>query len=233
MDVSIIIPAYNEEKRILNTLEKYSTFFKTIKKNFEIIVVVDGTDKTDEVVKKFSRKNKNIRLIKFEERQGKGGAVIQGMKVSKGKIIGFTDADNATSAEQFWKVSKSLEQGYGCVVGSRKVKGSVLIRKRPFKDSFGSWGWRILVNLLFNLGVKDIQNGLKVFQKDVVDAIVPKMTITGLAFDVEMLWRVKKAGYKIKEVPIVWDNKMEGSISNVTNWPIMLKDILRIRFSKD
>ena len=228
MKLSIIIPAYNEEKRIQSTLFDYYNYFKRIyKDDFEIIVVCDGCkDRTPEIVKDFGKKN--VKLLEFPNRLGKGGGVIEGFKVAKGSIIGFTDADGSTSAEEFEKILNYIGK-YDCAIGSRATKGSKLLVKQTIIRRFLGWIFRNYVNLLFNLGIKDTQCGAKVFKKE-VKSIINHMKIKGFAFDVELLYRLKNNGFSIIEVPIKWRNCEESKVRFKHVFD-MFWTLLKFRFS--
>src|SRR3989344_661968 len=124
---SIVIPAYNEEKRITKTLDEYISYFNKKGINYEIIVVCDGcTDKTTDIVKKMGGKNKKIKLFECEKRLGKGGGVYYGFSMCNGDTIGFTDADNAVGPQEYEKLIKNLENT-DCVIASRRKKDSLTI----------------------------------------------------------------------------------------------------------
>ena len=227
---SIVIPAYNEEKNILNTLETYYRFFKKTAKKFEIIVVCDGCyDQTPNIVKEFKKDKPEIKLLLFNKRLGKGGGIIEGFKFAKGDIVGFTDADSSTSAEEFGKIIKELDY-YDCAIGSRGLKESKFLKEQPIKRRVLGWFFRQYVNCLFGLGIKDTQCGAKIFKKSAIKDILSDMKITGFAFDVEILYRFKKMGYKIKEVGIKWTNQIDSKVKFRHIFE-MFWSLLKLRFS--
>ena len=214
MKLSIIIPAHNEEKRIAGTLQDYGAFFKKrYKKDCEIIIVLNGCkDNTLKVVKKFEKKFPKIRHFDFEQ-SGKGFALIQGFKCAKGDLIGFSDADDATSAEEFFKLIKNIE-GFDGVIASRWMKGSVVSPKQPLIRIIAGRSFNFLNRILFGLTFKDTQCGAKIFRKDAIRKILPKLGVTEWAFDIDLLYHMNKMGFKIKEVPIKWCDA-KGSKLNV------------------
>lgn len=226
MQFSLIIPAYNEERRIGKTLGAYDKFLEKKFRDFEILVVFDGNDKTDEVVKRLSAKMKKIKLLKFRRRLGKGGGVIEGIKAAKGEIIGYTDADNSVPPDEYWKLVSALP-GHSCVAASRYSKGALQVKSQSFANRFASRAWNLIVNLLFGLGMKDTQCGAKVFTKD-VKKVVHKMKSTDFSFDVELLWRMKKFG-KIKEQSVKWTHVEEDSKTRLSNSAGMLLSVLKVR----
>lgn len=227
MKLSIVIPAYNEQDRIGPILEEYAEFFAKIYGScLEIIVVVDGTDGTKDVVRRISRKfPKKIRCMYSREKQGKGGAIIRGFKACTGDIIGFADADESVTAEEYYRIIRELGD---CAIASRKINDSKILKKQPLTRRFASSCFNILVNALFNLNLKDTQCGAKVFRKEVLYAVLPELQCKGFEFDVELLFRIKEKGFKIKEIPIKWKHE-EGSSFEMIYAPSMLINLLKLK----
>ena len=229
---SLVIPAYNEEKRIRKVLETYTKSLEGL--NYEIIVVCNGCrDRTEDIVRDFVQKNhlKNLRVLVFKEKLGKGGAVIQGFKVAKGKFMGFVDADLSTSPQEFLKLVRILEkEKLDGVIGSRKIKGAKILIPQPFFRRFASKCFNIIVRALFGLPFKDTQCGAKVFNAEAIKSILTELKLKGFEFDVEILWRLKKRGFRVKEVPIVWKHE-KGSSFSLKNSPKMLINLIRLRFN--
>jgi len=215
---SIIVPAYNEERRIHAALEKLS---HELSVNYEIIVIAEGNDRTAEIASSF----KNVTVLTFPKRLGKGGAIIEGVKVSKNPIIIFCDVDYGTQDVSISDLVKDLKDvNVGCRYSSIKIEGS-------FRRKLLSRLFNILVNLLFNLGLKDTQCGFKAFRRDVLLSVINQVKIRGFAFDVELLWRIKNKGYQIKEVPIKWDYTKETSVNIFKTSFEMLKDLIKLKFN--
>ncbi|MAG47627.1 glucosyl transferase [archaeon] len=230
--LSIVIPAYNEEKRIQETLDSYIDFFqKVYKKDFEIIIVLNGcTDNTLFIVKKYAKKHDFIIYRDFKEAIKKGGAVIEGFKIAKGDYIGFVDADNSTLPNDFNDLAiKMKESNFDVVVASRWLKDSIVETKQPLLKRIGSRGFNLLVNLLFNLHIKDSQCGAKIFKRNVVKEIIPEIGIANWAFDVNLLFSAKRKGYNIIEIPTKW-NAAEASHFNLFKAiPEMFLGLIRLR----
>lgn len=209
MKLSIIIPAYNEEKRIERTLRTYSQFFEN-KKNIEteLLVVLNGcVDGTHTIVERISHELGSVIRILDLEAAGKGLAIKAGFAdaLKRGcELIGFVDADMATKPEYFFDLIMALENNEG-VIGSRYMPGAQVYPPRPW---IKRWGSRIiyesLVRLLFGLPYHDMQCGAKVFKRHSLAHITPLLTVRQWAFDVELLYLYKKYGYQIKEHPTVW-----------------------------
>jgi glycosyltransferase involved in cell wall biosynthesis len=236
MKLSIVIPAYNEEKRIGPVLRDYYEFFRKTIPNFEIIAVIEGNDGTLNLVKEFAKKNKKIKFIYSRERLGKGRAVLKGFKEADGDIIGFTDADGSVNADSFYKLIKELEN-YDYVIGSRKLPDSKIIKNRPLIQRFGSFGFNLLSRIILGLSFKDTQCGAKVFKNIPAKYLIEKVKSTDWAFDAELLYLLKKARFKIREVPVDWDYK-RGGCFNFNNFfwklvPNMFTTLIKIRFAKN
>lgn len=205
--LSVIIPTYNEEKRIPQTLLAIDKYLSVQKYPCEILVVESGsTDETASVVNNLTRLIKNLRLINLPENRGKGWAVTQGMLAANGKYRLFTDADNSTSIEHFSKMQPFLEQGYDVVIGSRALRESVIaVPQSLFKRLLGKAG-NLFIQLVAVWGIWDTQCGFKVFEEKAANDIFSRLTIPGWGFDVETLAIARLRGYKIKEMPVRWVN---------------------------
>ena len=229
MFLSVIIPAYNEEKRIAKTLLAVDEYLKKQSYQYEILVVNDGSkDKTAEVVNDLSLQITNLKLVDNKENHGKGFVVRHGMLAAEGDIRLFMDADNSTSIDQVAKFLPYFSQGYDVVVGSRRAIGSVNIVKQSGIREFLGKMFRLVVLFVVPLGVEDSQAGFKAFSKKAVETVFPKQTIFRWAFDVEILAIAKKFGFKIKEVPIAWSNDPESHVK-LGGMVKMLFEVLTVR----
>lgn len=233
MYLSIIIPAYNEERRIGKTLKEIDKYLSKQSYDYEILVVSDGSkDKTSEVVKNLASSIKNLKLIDNKENYGKGYVTRQGMLEAKGDYRIFTDADNSTSIDQVEKMLPYFKQGYDVVIGSRDIKGAVLDPPQPFlrKMILGK-GFRLLTQITCGTWhILDSQCGFKCLTKKAVEDILPKCKIDRWAFDPEILVVSKKMGYKIKEVPVVWKNDLESKVKFKSIIKMAI-DLFRIRLN--
>jgi len=230
--LSVIIPAYNEERRLPKTLADVSSYLKSQSYLSEIIVVNGGsTDKTAEVVKDLESKIGNLKLIDLKVSPGKGYAVRQGILAAKGKYRVFTDADNSTSINQVEKMWPEFEKGYDIVIGSRDIKGAVLDPPQPSFRIFVGDIFRLLRQIICGLWeILDTQCGFKGFKKEAAEKILPKCRIDGFSFDPEVLLLAKKMGYKIKEIPIYWKNDLESKVKFMSMID-MLIELLKIRWN--
>jgi len=233
MYLSVIIPAYNEERRLPKTLKEIDKYLSKQTYEYEIIVVNDGSkDETAEVVRERVSVIKNLKLIDNKENNGKGYVVRQGMLSAKGEYRIFTDADNSTSFDQIEKMWPYFKKGYDIVFGSRDVKGAILdppqpwLRKVLLGEGF-KWFRKIVLNLW---RIEDTQCGFKCFTKKATEDIFPRCKISRFAFDPEILVIANKLRYKIKEIPIYWRNDPESKVK--FKWIInMAFDLFKIRWN--
>ncbi len=231
MKLSVIIPAFNEEKRLPKTLEEIDKYLSKQNFEYEIIVVNDGSkDKTREVVREKMAKIKNLKLIDNKENQGKGAVVRQGMLEAKGEFRLFTDADNSTSIDQIEKMWPEFEKGFDIVIGSREIKGAILDPPQNLFRRFVGEGFKIFRKIVLGLWeIQDTQCGFKCFTKKAAEDIFPRCQINRFAFDPEILLIGKKLGYKIKEVPVYWRNDPESKVKFKAIFNMAL-DLLRIKW---
>ena len=231
--LSVIIPAYNEEKRLPKTLEEIDKYLSKQNYDYEILVVNDGSkDKTAEVVRCLTPGVKHLRLIDNKENYGKGYVVRQGMLEAKGEYRIFTDADNSTSIDQIEKMWPEFKQGYDIVIGSRDVKGAVLNPPQPWlRNVILGEGFKLIRKIIIGLWeIEDSQCGFKGFTDRAANEIFPRCKINRFAFDPEILVIAKKLGYKIKEIPVYWRNDLQSKVE-FKSMIKMLIDLFKIRLN--
>lgn len=221
---TIIIPAYNEESRIKSVVLSLSESMPGKK----ILVVCDGVDRTKAIVKDISVYKPNIRVLTFDERLGKGGAIVEGFKIAEGDRIGFVDADESVSPIDIEDMFNSLG-GRDGIIASRRMKASKILIEQPLKRRIASRIFNIFVRLFFGLPFKDTQCGAKVFKREAIYDILDELETKGFEIDVEILWRLKKKGYDVVEYPIAWKHS-DGSKFSLSQSKNMLISLLKIRF---
>ena len=211
MKLSIIMPAHNEEHRLPPVLAGFASFYtEHMGREADLLVVVNGSDDgTLAVAHKLARQYDNIRVIDEPRKVGKGGAVIRGIKQSSGEYIGFVDADGATSVEAFHTLYTQALGSDGAIA-SRWMKGSVVDLPQKLSRRISSRIFNMITRVLFSLNYSDTQCGAKVFRGTALAAILPSLGITRWAFDVDLLFHLRRNGYVVKEFPTVWDDA-EGS----------------------
>lgn len=228
--LSVVIPAFNEESRIGPTLIGMFGFLEDNFRNFEIVVVDDGsTDNTRSVVEDLSAELDNVRLISNPVNHGKGYAVGQGMLASRGDLVLFSDADMSTPVDELKKLMPFCREGFDIVIGSRGLAESdIRVRQSWYRERMGKM-FNLLVRLLAVRGITDTQCGFKLFRGEVAQTLFRKTMIKGFAFDVEVLFLAEKFGYEIKEVPIRWLNSPCSKVKLIGDSVRMFLELLRIR----
>ncbi len=233
--VSIIIPAMNEEKRIGGTLKGYCEYFSDLKKkgevDFEIVVVINNTtDKTEEIVKGYMEKFEEIKYIEYTQ-PGKALALVRGFDVAyegDKDLIGFTDADMATPPNAFYGLIRHIKD-YEGIIADRWDERSVVNPKQPLSRLVLSRGYNLIVRCLFLFNHRDTQCGAKLFKKEFLKKISPKLGSSDWNFDVDMLFYARREGARIKSIPTLWEDK-EGSTVNLKTTPIkMFLSSIRLR----
>lgn len=230
MKLSILVPAYNEETRIGKMLEAYLSFFTAHYGNdYELIVSVNGsTDGTEAVVKTMQPRHSQLRVIVDPRPIGKGGAIMAAGQVAQGDLIGFVDADGATPPGAFDDLVQHIGSA-GLIIASRWLSESTVSPRQPWKRRAASRIFNFLVRKLFNLHITDTQCGAKLMTAEAWRAIVPHIGLTNWAFDVDMLFKTRRARYPIQEIPTTWSD-VDGSKLKVGRTSLqMLLAICRLR----
>jgi len=226
--ISLVIPAHNEEKRILATLEK-TVAYLSARYPFEIIVVNDhSSDATRRLVEDFSGKNPVVRMLDNPGPRGKGVSVRHGVLASAGKYVLFSDADLSTPIEEFEKFLPELEKGAEVVIASRQVPGARIKGPQPLLRRLMGKIFRVIRRSIAVPEIRDTQCGFKCFERNAALRIFSGQQLTGFVFDVEILIIAKKCGYKIKEMPVTWTDSPESKLGLLD--PLrMLVELIKIR----
>ena len=228
----LLIPAYNEERRIEPVLRDYAQFFgKNYSGKFQLVVVLNGcTDNTLGVVRRVAAEFPAVlRALEFKEPIGKGGALIEGLKLASfGDLIGYVDADGATAPRAFLDLVRHIGDA-DCVVGSRWLPDSVIHQSQTGDRRFASRVFHTIVQLFFRLNIHDTQCGAKVMKREVVEKVHPFLRIADMAFDINLLVSLKRAGYRIREVPTEWTDQAGSKVTLFRSSLTMFLSVVRIR----
>ncbi|MDD5530419.1 MAG: glycosyltransferase family 2 protein [bacterium] len=226
---SIVIPAYNEEARIGNTLTLVAKYFHARNTKFEVIVVDDGSiDNTIKELENWRSLHKEIRIISNGTNKGKGFAVKQGVLQAKGDYILITDADLSTPIEEIEHLVYRLKNGYDIVIGSRGLKTSLIIEHENFLREIMGKIFNFIIRCVFSLKIHDTQCGFKCFKRECGVLLFKNLKINRFAFDVEILYLAKLMGYKIKEVGIDWTHSKDTKVRLFKDGSLMLFDVFKI-----
>lgn len=241
LDLSVVVPAFNEEKRLPPMLDEAIAYLSGSGLAWEIIVVDDGSkDGTaNMVVNKYCRAHgtDKVRVLKLSRNRGKGGAVRRGMMQARGKALLMADADGATRFSDVQKLLVELaglratHRGHGIVVGSRAHQQDEAVARRSFFRNILMWGFHLAVHLVGVKNVKDTQCGFKVFARESACLLFPYQHVERWAFDVELLLVAQSLGIPIKEVAVNWEEIDGSKLSPLHATIEMLRDMTRIRLA--
>jgi glycosyltransferase involved in cell wall biosynthesis len=227
----LLIPAYNEARRIEPVLRDYARYFKEhYQGKFQLIVVLNGCiDDTLGVVRSVGADYPAVTALEFPEAIGKGGALIEGLKLAPlADLIGYVDADGATPPHAFHELVTHIG-GVDCVIGSRWLPGAVLHVEQSGQRRFASRGFHLIVQFLFRMNLHDTQCGAKVMRREAVDKVHSSLRIADMAFDINLLYSLKHAGFKVLEVPTEWTDKIGTKVRLFRTSLTMFLSVVRIR----
>ena len=231
-EISVIIPAYNEEALILSTLDCLHSYLSARSQTFEVIVVDDGSqDKTFESVQQLQNKNEQLRLLRNPQNKGKGFSIQRGVLESRGKIIIFTDADLPYKLDAIDGFLRALENGCDLAIGSRVLPGSEVRgvpRLRYAAGQIFSW----MVQAVLFQGLPDTQCGFKSFKAQAAREIFRRLTIGGFGFDVEMLFIARKRKYSIQPVPVqMIEHRQRSRVRLMSDLLKMFANLFMVRWN--
>lgn len=228
--LSVVIPAYNEEIRIIPTIGAIASHVSDLGFPWELIIADDGSkDNTVKMVEDLGFVN--LRVLKAPQNGGKGSAVQRGMLAAQGKYVLFSDADNSTPIEEVGKfIAKLKEDGFDVAVGSRAVEGAEEANKSLFRHIL-SGGLRAIVRYGLQIRVRDTQCGFKMYTHDAAQKLHQAQTIMGFSFDLEVLYLAFKSGYKVTEIPVMWVDAPGSKVDTRKEVQRFLRDILFIKLN--
>jgi dolichyl-phosphate beta-glucosyltransferase len=232
--LSVVVPAYNEEARLGNSLKRMLAYFDAQGYAYEILVVSDGsTDGTAQIVEHLAACRPQVRLLTYMPNRGKGYAVRYGILRAQGERILFSDADLATPIEEVEKLSVQLDAGYPIAIGSRDVRGSELIRRESWIRELGGKTFNKLVQLLTVPGIHDTQCGFKMFTRNAAQTVFSRCVVDHFAFDVEVLYLAARVyGLSIAEVPVRWAHQEGSKVRFLRDGLRMVRTVIRIRLTR-
>ncbi len=227
---SVVVPCFNEERRILPTLERIVEFLSGRDRTWEVVVVDDGSvDRTCACVRERFADQPAVRTLRYESNHGKGFAVCEGVFASRGDLVLFSDADLSTPIEELAKLERHAAAGFDVVVGSRVAPGSRILTPQPARRRLSGLVFRSLVRALALTTVRDTQCGFKLLRRVAVEPILRRIETEGFAFDVELLARAERAGLRVAELPVEWSDSGGSRLRLVPDALHMAMDLLRVR----
>ncbi len=230
--LSVIIPVFNEERVVVDTIRRVDAYRRVKHQFWEILIVDDGSsDRTASLVRDFiaSEKLPDIRLISYAKNRGKGAAVRQGMLEARGEHMLLTDADLSSPIKEVDKLLSVIQQGSDIAIGSRAKKLWGSDTHQSFRRALSSRIFNFFVQFLVLPGIKDSQCGFKCFKKNAAQELFSVQKLEGFSFDVEILYLARKKGYKVTEVPVMWSQGKDSKVSVLRDSFRMLGDLFRIK----
>lgn len=232
--ISIFIPFYNEEKRLANSLEVVYSYLssKFPPDQFELLLVNDGSrDRSLEIARSFLEEHPGVRLVSHEPPNlGKGHAVRAGMLAAKGDWVCFLDTDLATPMEELEKFMPYFKD-YEVVIGTRRVKEAKIEIHQPLHRELMGKVFYYLTRLILGLKVTDVTCGFKCYSRLAAETIFPRQILNDWSYDAENLFLAQKFGFKIKDVPVTWQDKDQSRVRVIKDGLDALKGLLKIRLN--
>jgi dolichyl-phosphate beta-glucosyltransferase len=229
--LSIVIPCYNEEERLPRTIEQIERYLEGKDLAYELILVDDGsTDGTRLVMDAAAERNGSVRLEALPQNRGKGRALAEGVAAATGSEVLVTDADLSTPIEELDKLQAALDKGAGVAIASRALRASRVEVSQPIYRVLMGKAFNLLVQVVLLPGIWDTQCGFKLFRAEVAHDAFGRLTTDGFGYDPEVLYRAKKRGVKIAEVPVIWRNSAPTKVSPLKSSIDMFKHVVRVRF---
>ncbi len=228
MDLSVVIPAFNESLRLGPSLEKVVGYLGRQGLRYEVLVVDDGsTDSTGEVARSFA--SRGVRLLRQEVNRGKGAVVRIGVLASQGAEVLLVDADLSTPIEDLERLQPHLSEAE-VVLGSRAVAGSDILQHQPFYRELMGRTFNFIIQVLGVRGLRDTQCGFKLLDGAVARRLFAEVTIESYAYDVELVWLAQRRGYRVVEVGVRWADSPSSKVNPLTDSARMFWDVLALRW---
>lgn len=228
---SIVIPAYNEAKRLSAGLDGILAYVAEQGWEAEVVVVNDGSrDATGELASEYAAKHPRVRLLENPGNRGKGYSVRHGMLEAQGEFLLFTDADLSAPIAEAAKLFAALRAGAEIAIGSRWLESETQTLRQPLYRQFFGRAFNLLLRLLLGLRYKDTQCGFKAFTRRAAQVLFPLQRIERWAFDPELLYLARRRNLAVQEVPVEWAHDPRTTIRALRDGPRMFWDMLRIRW---
>ena len=230
-EMSVVIPAFNEERQIEKTVGAIVDYMRTRRGRYEIIVSDDGSiDATADIIEGLEPKALPVKLLRTERNRGKGDAVRRGIEASVGELVLVTDADLATPIEEMEALVERIRAGADIAIGSRGLRDSQLIVRQPRRRELLGRFFNLLVQLTMLPGIFDTQCGFKLFRGPVARRLFAHSVVDGFAFDVEVLGLAARAAYSIAEVPVRWYHMDHSKVSLGRDGLSMFLDMMKVAY---
>jgi dolichyl-phosphate beta-glucosyltransferase len=230
VQLSIVIPAYNEERRIRPSLERILAYLGAQSWPSEVLVVIDGSrDRTGDVVRAVPPGPVAVEVLDAAVNRGKGACVRRGMLAARGALRLFTDADLSTPIAELERLAQAIARGHDVAIGSRRMSESQVTVPQPWWRRLMGGAFIWCVQRLAVPGIHDTQCGFKLFTADAATRVFSRQRIEDFAFDVEVLWIAHRLGLRVAEVPVTWTDDPRSTVRPIADSLRMLSDLVRIR----
>ena len=230
MQLSIVIPAYNEANRIGDTLAKIYAYLDETSRSAEVLVVDDGSSDDTKSVALEVGGERGLEVLQYGGNRGKGYAVRYGLLRAKGERVLMSDADLSTPIRELEPLSAALDEGYHVAIGSRAIEGANVVVSQSGLRKYGGKVFNLAVRMILPLPFKDTQCGFKLFDARACQDVFETMRMDGFSFDVELLYLAQRAGLKTAELPVEWHNSPETKVNFARDALRMLRDVAKIRW---
>jgi dolichyl-phosphate beta-glucosyltransferase len=228
IELSVVVPAYNEEARLEPGLRQALDYLARRGAPYELLVVDDGSrDGTSRVAAAFA--GEGVRVLRHERNRGKGAAVRTGLLASRGRKVLVSDADFSTPIEEVEKLERFLQDGTPLVIGSRGLADSQVRQRQPFYREMMGKTFNRLIRLFGVRGIRDTQCGFKLARGEEGRRIASELKIDGFAYDVELIWLARRHGYQVAEVGVIWVNSPDSRVDPVRSSFSMFRDVITMR----
>jgi glycosyltransferase involved in cell wall biosynthesis len=232
VDLSVVVPCFNEESRLPGSLAAVLAFLEASGRDYELILVDDGSrDCTPRLIREAERSNPRVCGVVLPANRGKGRALAEGVRASRGELVLISDADFSAPIEELPKLEAAVAAGAAVAIGSRARRGAREVDQPLHRRAMGK-GFNLLVQALVLPGLWDTQCGFKLFRGEVARDLFGRLSVEGFAFDVEVLYLARRSGWEVSEVPVRWINSTTTRVQAVRHSREMLMDVLRIRFGR-
>ncbi len=230
MDFSVVVPVYNEERRVAEALRRIEAYMALKNWQWELLVSSDGsTDATDRIVSERAKAEPRIKLLAASPNKGKGAATRRGMLAAYGKYVLMTDVDLSSPIKESDKLIEAIAGGYDAAIGSRAIRHDGADVQQSAKRRFSGRLFNFFVRFFVTAEFRDTQCGFKCFTRDAAQKLFSEQKLDGFAFDVEILYLAKKNGLKVAEVPVMWRQGTDSKVNIFKDSFAMVGDLMKIK----
>jgi dolichyl-phosphate beta-glucosyltransferase len=232
VDLSVVVPCFNEEHRLPGALEVAQRYLEPSGRSFELILVDDGsTDQTRRIIRHAQEAQPYVRSVGLTPNRGKGRAVTEGMLSSCGRLVLVSDVDFSAPIQELAKLEDAIDRGADVAIGSRAKRGAREVDQPLHRRIMGK-SFNLIVQSLLLPGIWDTQCGFKLLRGEVARELASSLRIEGFAYDVELLYLANLAGYQVFEIPVRWINSDTTRVSALRDSSRMLRDVMSLRFRR-